>query len=184
MEALHVAPPSVPVQTSWRWESPQEGTRRAFPTVSGRPMVGIVGFLHGDRKPSHQSSVRRRRRQRHDHGIQRRVDRAHNLVHLGESSAARQALESANVAPETMATLRELTNPARRPPAARHALSQEIIRSEPVALQLDGEDFLTCLRTAKRGAAAGPSGMTADHTALAKPDGGVREIVIATSSED
>ena len=31
------------------------------------------------------------------------------------------------------------------------------------ALQLDGEVFLTCLRTARRGAAAGPSGMTADH---------------------
>ena len=26
-----------------------------------------------------------------------------------------------------------------------------------------GEDFLTCLRTARKGAAPGPSGMTADH---------------------
>ena len=128
------------------------------------------------------------------------------------------ALEGANVAPGTMATLRELTNPARRPLVARHALSQEILRSEPVeALELDGEVFLTCLKTARRGAAAGPSGMTADHlfsifesqadsellvqvaskvavgdvpnevidsirvgwlTALAKPDGGVRGIVV------
>ena len=31
------------------------------------------------------------------------------------------------------------------------------------ALQLDGEDFLTCLRTARKGAAAFPSGETADH---------------------
>ena len=117
-----------------------------------------------------------------------------------------------------MATLRELKNPARRPPVARHALSQEILRSEPVeALELDGDVFLTCLRTARRGAAAGPSGITADHlfsileseadsellvqvasklavgdvpdevingigvgrlTALAKPDGGVRGIVV------
>ena len=38
-----------------------------------------------------------------------------------------------------------------------HALSQEILRSEPVeALQLDGEVFLTCLRTAR-------FGMIADH---------------------
>ena len=28
---------------------------------------------------------------------------------------------------------------------------------------MDGEVFLTCLRTARRGAVAGPSGMTADH---------------------
>ena len=49
---LMLPPPSVTVQTSKRWESPQEGTGRAFPIVSGRPMVGIVGFLQGDRAPS------------------------------------------------------------------------------------------------------------------------------------
>ena len=29
--------------------------------------------------------------------------------------------------------------------------------------QLDAEEFLLCLRKARRGAAAGPSGMTSDH---------------------
>ena len=101
----------------------------------------LLAFCRETERQVHQSSVRRRRGQRQDHGIQRRVDRAHNLVQ-GELSAARQALEGANVAPGTMATLRELTNPARRPPVARHALSQEILRSEPVeALQLDGRIF-------------------------------------------
>ena len=83
--------------------------------------------------------------------------------------------------------------------------------------QLDAGEFLVCLRTARRGASAGPSGITADHlfpvlesdrdsallvqvalklargdvpeevidsirlgrlTALNKPDGGVRGIVV------
>ena len=100
----------------------------------------------------------------------------------------------------------------------RRGLSQEIERWEPENLfSLDGEMLLTCLRKSRRGAAAGPSGMTADHlfpilenerdsslfvqaatslargnipevimeairfgqmTALRKPDGGVRGIVV------
>ena len=44
------------------------------------------------------------------------VPRAKTSVQLGELSAARVALEGAEVAPGTLATLRELTNPERRPP--------------------------------------------------------------------
>ena len=101
----------------------------------------------------------------------------------------------------------------------RHELSQEVLQSESVEpFELDGEAFLSFLRTARRGAAPGPSGMTADHllailesevasellvqvasklavadvpqkviddirvgwlTALAKPDGRVRGIVVS-----
>ena len=100
----------------------------------------------------------------------------------------------------------------------RRGLSQEIERWEPEQpFSLDGEMLLTCLRKSRRGAAAGPSCMTADHlfpileneldsslfvqaatslakgnipevimeairlgqmTALRKPDGGVRGIVV------
>ena len=166
---------------------------------------------------THQASIRRRRRQR-DHGRLRQFDRALRLVHLGELSAARQALESAEVAPGTLATLRELTNPVRRPPVPRQGLSEDLRHFEPrEPFQLDAGEFLVCLRTARRGASAGPSGMTADHlfpvlesdrdsallvqvasklargdvpeevidsirlgrlTALNKPDGGVRGIVV------
>ena len=56
---------------------------------------------------THQTSVRRRHRQRDD-GRQRQFDRALRLVHMGELFAARQVLESADVAPGTLATLREL----------------------------------------------------------------------------
>ena len=124
----------------------------------------LLGISRGTGAQVHQSSVRRRRRQHQDDGIQKRVDRAHNLVQLGELSAARQALEGANVAPGNLATLRALTNRDRRPPFARQELSQEILHSEPAEpFVLDGNAFLVCLRSARRGAAHGPSGVTADH---------------------
>ena len=128
------------------------------------------------------------------------------------------ALEGAEVAPGNLATLRELTNPEKRPPRPRRDLSQEVVHNEPAApFELDQVEFLVCLRTARRGAAEEPSGMTADHifpllesehdsrllcqavsalargeileeiltgfrlgrlTALRKPDGGVRGIVV------
>ena len=104
----------------------------------------------------------RRHRQRDD-GRQRQLDRALRLVHVGELFAARQVLESADVAPLTLATLRELTDPA-RPPVPRQGLSEQLRHSEPrELLQLDAEEFLSCLRTARHGAAPGPSGMTVDH---------------------
>ena len=68
------------------------------------------------------------------------------------------------MAPGTLTTLRELTNPERRPPIPRQELSQEIARSEPaVPFDLNADEFLICLRTARRGAAGGPSGMTSEH---------------------
>ena len=162
-------------------------------------------------------SVRRRRRQQSDDDG-KRAARALSLVYMGELSAARQALESAPVAPGTMATLRALTDPEKRPPVPRDDLSGVVAELQPAAkFELDSVEFLVCLRRARRGAAAGPSGMTSDHlfpvlesevasellsqvasllsvgqvphtileairlgrlTALQKPDGGVRGIVV------
>ena len=135
----------------------------------------------------------------------------------GRAVSGMTSPRGASVAPGTHATLRALTDPERRPPMPRLGLSQEIERSEPEhPFKLDGEMLLTCLRKSRRGAAAGPSGMTADHlfpilnerdsslfvqaatslargnipevimeairlgqmTALRKPDGGVRGIVV------
>ena len=119
------------------------------------------------------------------------------------------------MAPGTLATLAELTNPERRPQVPRQPINEDIMRMVPgEQFQLDPDEFLIGLR---RGAAAGPSGMTSDHlfpimeneadsdllvqvgallsignvpesilnairsgriTALCKPDGGVREIVV------
>ena len=78
------------------------------------------------------------------------------LVHMGELSAARRASEAAPLAPGTMATLRKLTDPERRPPVAREELCQEVVDAVPERpFQLDSEEFLVCLRKARRGAAAG-----------------------------
>ena len=111
---------------------------------------------------AHNSAVRRRRRGSDEEAV--RATRALSLVHMGELSAARQALEGASLAPGNLATLGMLTDPARRPPVARRALSPEVLnaqRAEP--LILDPVEFLTSLRKSHRGAAAGPSGMTSDH---------------------
>ena len=165
---------------------------------------------------AHSSSVRRRRRSADEEAV--RATRALSLVQMGELSAARQALEGASLAPGNLATLGILTDPTRRPPVPRSALSQEVRDTEPAEpVALDPLEFLTCLRKASRGAAAWPSGMTSDHlfpmlenegdsqrlvevasalamarvpeeiieairlgrlTALSKPDGGVRGIVV------
>ena len=165
---------------------------------------------------AHQASFRRRRNQ--VDSLDKRASKAPSLVQLGELSAARVSLEGAEVAPGTLTTLRELTNPERRPPILRQELSHEIARSEPaVPFDLDADEFLISLRAARRGAAGGPSGMTSEHlfplldserdssvltrvatlmarcevraaalegmrlgrlTALRKPDGGVRGIVV------
>ena len=94
----------------------------------------------------------------------RRAARALSLVHMGELSAARQALESAPVAPGTMATLRALIDPEKRPPVPRDDLSRVVAEFQPAAqFELDSVEFLVCLRRASRGAAVGHSGMTSDH---------------------
>ena len=105
----------------------------------------------------HHRSVRRRRREAGDE-IEKRASRALSLVQMGELSAARQALDGAPVAPGTLATLRALTDPEKRPPTARQELSDEIQHSEPAEpFELNVLEFLLCLRSARRGAAAGPS---------------------------
>ena len=97
----------------------------------------------------HQTPARRGRHQREE-TVERRAIRALSRVNLGD--------------PRTHATLRALTDPDRRPPMPRRWLRQEIERWEPEhPFSLDGEMLLTCLRKTGRGAAAGPSGMTADH---------------------
>ena len=59
--------------------------------------------------------ARRKRRRQEDDDVAPRAARAEKLVSMGELSAARQALEGASVAPGALRTLRELTNPEKRP---------------------------------------------------------------------
>ena len=99
--------------------------------------------------------VRKRRRPRPD-GI---AARAEKLTMMGELSAARQALESAGLAPGDRNTLNALRNPARRPAAPREPSPPEMMTVTPVRpFDLDDDTFCR-----KRGAAPGPSGMTCEH---------------------
>ena len=110
---------------------------------------------------SAQAGVARNRRRRTDKDLRHRVSRAESLVHLGELSSARQALEGAELAPGTEQTLESLRKRATVP---REEVSRELIRHVPeVPFVLEDDRFNKNVRSAKRGAAAGPSGMTVEH---------------------
>ena len=58
------------------------------------------------------------------------------------------------MAPGTLATLRELTNPEPRP---RQQLSEEVIQSTPsVGFEMDESQFLICFRTNREGSGRRP----------------------------
>ena len=122
-------------------------------------------LLEASRKCSHQAAVSRRRKNRRpEQDIARRVSRAASLVHMGELSSARQALEGASLAPGSEATLNALRDPEKRPQFPRHPLPRELVYPGPeVEFDLDEFRFARNLRSAKRGAAGGPSGMTVEH---------------------
>ena len=86
------------------------------------------------------------------------------LVHFGELSSARQALEGAALAPGNQATLNALTDDSRRPAQPRDPLPERLFNSVPeVRFQLDEDQFCRNLRSSRRGAGGGPSGMTTEH---------------------
>ena len=83
---------------------------------------------------------------------------------MGELSAALQALEGATVAPGTRDTLNALQDPERRPPVLRDPIPPDILHAVPAEqFSLDFDVFTRNIRSARRGAAGGPSGMTAEH---------------------
>ena len=89
---------------------------------------------------------------------ERRALRALQFVHMGELSSGRQALEGAELAPGNETTLRELNKRPARPMDP----IPELPPSVPV-FNLDEQTFSKNVRSARRGAAGGPSGMTTDH---------------------
>ena len=89
---------------------------------------------------------------------ERRALRALQCVQMGELSAGRQALEGAELAPGNEETLRELN---KRPARPRDPIP-ELPGTVP-AFNLSEKKFCQNVRSARRGVAGGPSGMTADH---------------------
>ena len=110
------------------------------------------------------SRRRHARRQGIDDDLKRRVARAEMLVHYGELSSARQALEGASLAPGNQETLNMLRDESRRPPRLRDPLPEELLNLVPEdRFELDEDRFCRNLRSARRGAAEGPSGVTTEH---------------------
>ena len=90
----------------------------------------------------------------------------------------RQALEGASLAAGDQKTLNALRDPTRRPAVPRDSVPDDIVGLEPEEpFVLDQDMFLHNVRTARRGAAPGPSGMTADHLRpLVEHSGGARAL--------
>ena len=111
-----------------------------------------------------EAAIARRRRHHRGDDVQKRADRAELKVAFGELSSARQALEEEEIAPGTRATLQQLIDESKRPPRLMDPVPPEIMSHTPrVPFSLDSDKFLKNVRSAKRGAAAGPSGMTVEH---------------------
>ena len=103
--------------------------------------------------------------------VDARTSRAVHLAHLGELSAARQALLASPLAPGNDATLAELRDPARRPTEPYAPLESSVLNwSPPSPVALAPHLLLANLRRSRRGAAPGPSGHTAEIVRLLLDD--------------
>ena len=85
-------------------------------------------------------------------------------MQVGELSHARQVLEGADLAPGNQTTLDALRDEIRRPANPREPMPAELTNFVPPRVfELDESKFNRNLRSSRRGAAAGPSGMTMEH---------------------
>ena len=104
-----------------------------------------------------KGSIRRRRTQ--TDSLEKRAERAQMLILMGKVSAGPHALDGAAVAPGTQDALNQLR---RRPQVPREPVPPELMRSENL-FNLDHDLFTKNLKCARRGAAGGLSGTTAEH---------------------
>ena len=108
--------------------------------------------------------VRQHRSRRVGDNLEHRAARAEVLVHMEELSSARQALEGAELAPGSRHTLNMLQDESKRPRNARVPIPPPLGNLRPrVPFPLDRDRLARNLRSAKRGASGGPSGMIVEH---------------------
>ena len=100
--------------------------------------------------------LQRRRNRTQQDSVERRAKRAEALVYVGELSAGRQALEGGPLTQWNELSLRELQNPARRPPVPRAPIPDDLLTVEPeTPFVLELDLFLKNLKCARRGVAGG-----------------------------
>ena len=117
--------------------------------------------LEASRVCGDKAALARRRRTHRSDGNIRRVDW---VVHLGELSSARQALDGAQLAPGSRQTLEVLRSQSKRPSETIVPFPLELVNHSPrTPFNLDEYRFFRNSRFARRGAAGGPSGMTVEH---------------------
>ena len=110
-----------------------------------------------------RKGFQRRRRAQTD-SLERRAKKAESLVLMGEVSAGRHALEGAPLAPGTQRTLDQLRDPVKRPTVPYAPLLEPMLHHQAERpFELDKTMFPKNLKRARRGAAAGPSGVTTEH---------------------
>ena len=91
--------------------------------------------------------LRRRRSRRVENDLGRRVGRAEALVHMGELSSSRQALEGASLAPDSEDTLQTLRDPVKRPQEFRFPFPRHLAHPEPgTQFRMDRDRFARNLR--------------------------------------
>ena len=114
---------------------------------------------------------------------QRRAERAAALAHLGEFSATSAALTASPMAPATRDTLRALRDPDRRPPQRQVPLPDGLRDNLPAPLALCRKRFLQNVRGSRRGAAAGPSGRTAEALRVLVDDEASAELLFRAAEQ-
>ena len=122
-------------------------------------------LLIQSRDAAEEAAVARgRRRRTWFASVERRAERAQTLVALGEISSGCADLEGDSVAPGNQATLNSLRDESRRPRTLRDPLPDHLLNHQMEReLLLDRDRFLRNHRCSRRGAAPGPTGMTAEH---------------------
>ena len=114
--------------------------------------------------------------------LEQRARRARHLVHQGELSAARQALTAGPLAPGDASTLDELRDPTRRPAAPYGPIEAAIMQFVPAEpLQLPDALIINALRRTRKGAAPGPSGLTAETLRLVLDDADATQAFLQVS---
>ena len=146
-----------------RGQTRVEPAERRWLALLAEAAAAAQTTLQGQQDRRDRGAGRREKQQQDE--TQRRAERAMALAHLGEMSAAASALQAAPLAPANQATWEALRDPSKRSRERQVPLPAWLadFRPDDGPRDLSADRLFANLRGARRGAAAGPSGTTAEH---------------------